>query len=60
MTRQPTTDPVTRKRHAARALQALTGILIASAAVACYDVRAGFATLGFLLIATSAPWRTAQ
>lgn len=54
-------DPkLDRRRRAARALQALTGILIAAVAVATYDIRAGFATLGLLLLLTSAPWRTAQ
>lgn len=56
----PTDPQLDRRRRAARALQALTGILVAAAAVAAYDLRAGVATFGFLLLLTAAPWRTAQ
>ena len=56
----PTDPQLERHRRAARAVQMLVGICIASVGVSFYDLRAGAIAFGLLLLATSAPWRTAQ
>lgn len=48
------TDPQTR---AARALQAVLGLVTASLGVGAFDWRAGVVTFGLILLATSGVWR---
>ncbi len=49
-----------QKRRAARALQAVAGILLTALGVGAFDWRAGLTTLGLLILATSAAWRNPQ
>jgi hypothetical protein len=49
-----------QKRRAARALQALFGIVITAIGVGAFDWRAGVTALGLLILMTSAAWRNAK
>jgi hypothetical protein len=51
--------PVTiQKRRAARALQALIGVVITSLGIAAFDWRVGVTAFGLLILMTSAAWRS--
>lgn len=55
------TIPVTdRKRRAARALQALAGIVLTAFGIGAYDWRAGVTAFGLFILATSAAWRNVK
>lgn len=49
--------PDTPQRRAARALQAMLGILVTALCVGAFDWRAGGIAFGILTLATSGAWR---